>query len=72
VLWIRNRIRIKWKIRIRIRIRIRITSDKLNPDPHQSDTLDPDPLQFADDKPKCMEYEPIWALFQGLEPLFGR
>jgi hypothetical protein len=36
-------------------------SDKLDPDahpdPHQSDKLDP--LQFADDKPKCMEYEPI-------------
>ncbi len=27
-------------------------------DPHQSDKLDPDqdPHQFADDKPKCMEY----------------
>ncbi len=30
-----------------------------NPDPHDSDKLDPDPHQFADDKPKCMEYEPI-------------
>ena len=34
----------------------------LDPDPHprQSDKLDPDPdsHQFADDKPKCMEYEP--------------
>ncbi len=29
------------------------------PDPHQSDKLDPDPNQFADDKPKRMEYEPI-------------
>jgi hypothetical protein len=40
-------------------------------DPHQtqSDKLDPD--QFADDKPKCMEYEPILALFQRVEPLFG-
>jgi hypothetical protein len=32
-------------------------------DPHQSDKLDPkpdpDPHQFADGKPKCMEYEPI-------------
>jgi hypothetical protein len=30
-------------------------------DPHQSDSLDPepDPHQFADDKPKRMEYEPI-------------
>ncbi len=24
--------------------------------------LGPDPHQFADDKPKCMEYEPVWAL----------
>jgi hypothetical protein len=32
--------------------------------------LDPelDPHQFADVKPKCMEYEPILALFQGFEP----
>ena len=36
-----------------------------DPDPHQSDKLDPDPdpdpdpHQFADGKPKCMEYEPI-------------
>jgi hypothetical protein len=30
-----------------------------DPDPHQRDKLDldPDPHQFADDKPKCMEYE---------------
>jgi hypothetical protein len=29
--------------------------------PHQHDKLDlePDPHQLADDKPKCMEYEPI-------------
>jgi hypothetical protein len=39
-----------------------------HPDPHQSDKLDPDPHQFADDKPKS---EPILALFQGFEPLFG-
>jgi hypothetical protein len=32
---------------------------------------DPDPHQFVDDKPKCMKYEPILALFQGFEPLFG-
>jgi hypothetical protein len=32
---------------------------------------DPDPHQFADDKPKFMEVEPILALFQGFEPLFG-
>jgi hypothetical protein len=39
---------------------IRIRTNK-NPDPHQSDKLepDPDPHQFADDKPKCMEYEPV-------------
>jgi hypothetical protein len=34
-----------------------------NLDPHQSERLDPepdpDPHQFADDKPKRMEYEPI-------------
>ncbi len=34
-----------------------------DPDPHQSDKLDldadPDPHQYVDDKPKCMEYEPI-------------
>ncbi len=45
------------------------------PDPHQSDTLDPepdpDPHPFADDKPKCTEYEPILALFQRFEPLLG-
>ncbi len=29
------------------------------PDPHQSDKQDPDLHQFADDKPKCMEYESI-------------
>ncbi len=38
-----------------------------HPDPHQSDKLNqelyPDPQQFSDDKPKCMEYEPILALF---------
>jgi hypothetical protein len=39
----------------------------LHPDPHQKDKLDPepdpDPYQFADDKPKCMEYE---HFFKGL------
>ncbi len=34
-----------------------------DPDPHQSDKLDPDtdphPHKFADEKPKCIEYEPI-------------
>jgi hypothetical protein len=44
-----------------------------HPDPHHSDKLDPnpDPHQFADDKLKYIEYEPIWALFQGFMPLFG-
>jgi hypothetical protein len=53
-------------------------SDKLEVDPYQDSNkkkLDPDPdlgpHQFADDKPKSMEYEPIWALFQGFEHLFG-
>jgi hypothetical protein len=45
------------KMKIRIRIHIKIYK------------LDPDPGQFADIKPKCMEYEPILALFsQGFEP----
>jgi hypothetical protein len=39
-------------------------------DPHQSDKLDPH--QFTDEKPKCMEYETILALFHWFEPLFGR
>ncbi len=39
------------------------------PDPHQSDKLDPAPHQFADDKQKSMEYEPIWALeIKNLDP----
>ncbi len=50
---------------IKISIRVCIQRDKLDPEP------DPDLHQFADDKPKCMEYEPIWAIFQGFEPLFG-
>jgi hypothetical protein len=43
-------------------IRIHI---KKNPDPYRSDKLnpEPEPHQFADDKPNCMEYEPILALF---------
>jgi hypothetical protein len=45
-----------------IRIRINVIP-KLDPDPDQSDKLDPDPRQFTDDKPKCMENEPIRALF---------
>jgi hypothetical protein len=51
-----------------IRIRIRIDPPYFgnlypHPDPHQSDKLDPeqdpDPHQFVENKPKCMEYEPI-------------
>ncbi len=40
-------------------------SDKLDPDPNplQSNKLDSDP---ADDKPKCMEYEPIKHFFKVL------
>jgi hypothetical protein len=36
----------------------------------KSDTLDTDQHPFADDKPKCIEYEPISALIQSFEPLF--
>jgi hypothetical protein len=32
---------------------------------------EPDSHQFADGKPKCVEYEPIYAIFQKFEPLFG-
>jgi hypothetical protein len=38
---------------------------------HCPSVVDPDPHQFADNKPKCMEYEPVLALFQGFEHLFG-
>jgi hypothetical protein len=34
-------------------------SDKPERDLHRSDKLDPDSHQFAEDKPKCMEYERI-------------
>jgi hypothetical protein len=44
------------------KIQIRIKIDKLDPEP------DLDPHQFADVKPKCMEYEPILASFQGFQP----
>jgi len=46
----------------------------VNLDPHHFSNLDPhpdphpDPHQFADVKPKCMEYAPILALFEGFEP----
>jgi hypothetical protein len=42
-----------------IKIRILIKIYKLDPE------LDPDPHQFADVKPKCMEYEPILHFFKG-------
>ncbi len=34
-------------------------SGKLDLDPHKSENLYQDLHQFTDDKPKCMEYEPI-------------
>jgi hypothetical protein len=40
-----------------------------HPHPHQIKNPDPDPHQFADDTPKCVENEPILALFQGFESL---
>ncbi len=46
----------------KFRIWIHIKIHELDPEP------DPDLYQFADDKPKGMEYEPILALFQGFEP----
>jgi hypothetical protein len=51
-------------IQIRSPIRMdpyQIESEDLDPDPHQRDKRDPnpDPHQFADDQPKCIEYEPI-------------
>ncbi len=61
VLWIRIRIH-KDPYQIKIRIRTKIC--KLDPEP------DPNSHQFADVKPKCIEYEPILALFQGFEPFF--
>jgi hypothetical protein len=48
------------------------TESRYHPDPDQSDKLDPDPHHVEDDKPKCMEYEPFYVLFQDSEPLFGR
>jgi hypothetical protein len=50
---------------IRIGIRIRIKIYKLEAE------VDPDPHQFADVKPKCMEYEPILALLQTFELFLG-
>ncbi len=44
----------------------------MDPDLDDSDKLDPDPEQLADDQPECMKHKPIWALFQGFEPLFIR
>jgi hypothetical protein len=81
VLWIRTRIRIPIRMDP-------YHFGNLNPDPHPHQIKtgprsaskviswirygDPNPHQFTDDKPKRMDYEPIWALFQGFEPLFGR
>ncbi len=61
-----------------------VVTSVLDPDPHHSVNLDPHPhqikirirnkifklypYQFADVNPKCMEYEPILALFQGFDP----
>ncbi len=65
VLWIRIRIRIRKdahhfdNLMHQIKIRIRIRIYKLDPEP------EPDLHQFADVKPKCMEYEPILALSKG-------
>ncbi len=47
---------------LQIKIRARIKIYQLNTEP------DPDPHQFADVKPKCMEYEPILSLSRGFEP----
>jgi hypothetical protein len=49
--------------------RNKLCKDDFASDPHPRDKPDPDPHQFADDKPKFMEYEPICGLFQGFEPL---
>ncbi len=60
----------RFRMRIQVTITIRILADlDADPDPqhctypHQSDKLDlepeTDPHQFADKKPKFMEYEPI-------------
>jgi hypothetical protein len=45
---------------------------QIHMDPHHFGNLDPhpDPHQFADDKPKRMEYVAIWALFHGFEPFY--
>jgi hypothetical protein len=69
VLWIRIRtILVTWTcIRIKYKSGFRSALNKnQDPDPHQNDKLDPesdpDPHQFADDKSKYLEYEPICAL----------
>ncbi len=43
-----------------LKIRIRIKIYKLDPEP------DPAPYKFADVKTKCVEFDPILALFMGL------
>ncbi len=53
---------IKICTRISIKLKSGSASNKnQDPDPHKSDELDPEPNpdQFAEDKPKCMENEPI-------------
>ncbi len=60
MLWIRIRKELDPHQR-KIRIHLRIIIYKLDPEP------DPGPHQFADVKTKCMEYEPILALFQEFE-----
>ncbi len=57
-------------MRIWIRIWILDYQFDSDPDPAYHIDADPDQHQFENDKPKCMEYEPIWILFQGFEFLF--
>jgi hypothetical protein len=66
VLWIRIRFILVTWIRIRIKYKSgsgTASNKNQDPDPHRSDKLDPesdsDPHQFADDKSKYLEYEPI-------------
>jgi hypothetical protein len=49
------------KVELWIRIKLKGTVPRIRMDPKENEKLeaDPDPHQFADDKPKCMKYEPI-------------
>jgi hypothetical protein len=51
------------------------TNKNQDPDPRRSNKLglepDPGPRQFADDKPKGMEYEPIFLRVSIFEPFSG-